>query len=229
MKNFWVVLLITILMTQVGYAAYENPETPSEADSLKHYTFLRAESLNDKKKYRYNEFEDIISGAAAFVVGNIGFFSVDSKVLKLGYSGIQTIGIVNIGKGIYDYYRPLVKAQQQSMLKNYQSSDKKSTMEYFSKEILKTLAQEERAKRLSLFYGSTLLTVQYGINVSFGNTPKSLKNIYYFLGGVNAIVALYTYFFPSKIEEFIYQNRSVNLFAGLSETNIPTLNLTWNF
>jgi hypothetical protein len=55
--------------------------------------------------------ETIFSGVIAFVIGNVGFYTTKSSVLKLGYSGVQTIGIINVGRGIYDVNSPSMEAE----------------------------------------------------------------------------------------------------------------------
>lgn len=157
--------------------------------------FLREQALQNKKKYKYNKYESIISGGLAFTVGNIGYYQTESSSLQVAYSGIQTIGILNVGQGIYDYYRPVFDKELYLALRRPKTAPKR---------IIKVFAQEERAKRLSLLYKSSLLATQYFANAFLGDTDDSLKDVYTFLGGVNLIVVGYAAFYKDKYEDYYY-------------------------
>lgn len=195
MKKILIILLI-------------NTVCASEMESL---TFLKNQADIQKKEFRYNQYEDIITGGLGFLVGNIGYHETDSASLKLAYSGIQTIGILNVGQGVYDYYRPLFDKEIYQAL-----TRRKNT----ASEIVRIFAQEERAKRLSLLYKSSLLSAQYFANAYLGNTEENLKDIYKFLGGVNLIVVGYALFYQDKYEKFYYSNSispvAINTPLGIS-------------
>ncbi|WP_372656139.1 hypothetical protein [Halobacteriovorax sp.] len=177
-------------------------------ERLRSYKFFKKHALSEKPKYKYNQYEGIISGASALLIGNVGYFTTDSKSMKLTYSLVQTIGFLNIGKGVYDYYRPQIYAEQYKLLRSYKSSSKANTVEYFSHGIIKNIALEDKAKRLSVLYTSSLLASQYLINIIGdklrGDENDQLNNIYYFLAGVNTVAAAYSYFSRSIYEEHYY-------------------------
>lgn len=189
--------------------------------------FLQQEVTKNQKRYRYNRYERIISGGAAFLIGNIGYFTTESVTLELAYSGIQTIGILNIGDGIYDYYRPTFDRELYKVARN--SKNPNST----AYGVIKTLAQEEKAKRISLLWKSSLLSVQYLSNAYLKSDEESLKDIYKFLGGVNIIVAGYSYFYRDKYESFIFgenaQIQPILFRSNQTENDIPGLVLSYRF
>ncbi|MBF0314175.1 MAG: hypothetical protein HQK52_12220 [Oligoflexia bacterium] len=100
------------------------------------------------------------------------------KKLKVAYTGIQTIGIINIGRSIYRINSPSIEGSFYELLSN------KEKMQYTSPELaghlLQIFAQEERAKRVALFYSSS------------------------FLSGVNAIIAIYSAFYKGNYEKYYY-------------------------
>ena len=162
------------------------------------YKFLKKKSYENKPEHKFNEYEDIISGSIAFAIGNIGYFTTQSSTLKIAYSGVQTVGIITVGHGIYDYYYPHFETRLLGLL-----SEKKMTRGKLSNGYVSLLGEMERAKRLSLLWSSSLLTLQYGLNSFLGkDIPNDLKDIYLFLGGINAIVATYSYFNISDYEDY---------------------------
>lgn len=167
------------------------------------YKFLKEKSEASRPTYEFNQYEDIISGSIAFAIGNIGYFTTDSSTLKIAYSGVQTVGIIAVGHGIYDYYYPHFESRLLTLL-----SQKKMTRGELSHGYVGLLGEMERAKRLSLLWSSSLLTLQYGLNSFVGDDiPTDLKDIYLFLGGVNAIIATYSYFYVSDYEKYYLDNK----------------------
>lgn len=167
------------------------------------YKFLKQKSAESRPEYEFNEYEDILSGSIAFLIGNVGYFTTDSSTLKIAYSGVQTVGIVAVGHGIYDYYYPHFETRLLGLL-----SQKKMTRGQLSDGYVSLLGEMDRAKRLSLLWSSSLLTLQYGLNAFFGDDiPNDMKDIYFFLGGVNAIVATYSYFNKTDYEEYYLQHK----------------------
>ena len=152
--------------------------------------FFLKEAKMKEKVYRFNPYETIFSGIIAFVIGNVGFYTTKSSVLKLGYSGVQTIGILNVGRGIYDVNSPSTEGELYRFLTN--DTNTGVSKEALSVKLIHVFAQEERAKRMALFYGSSFLTVQYFMNSFVGKTQPELKKIYLFMGGVNFIIATYS-------------------------------------
>jgi hypothetical protein len=74
------------------------------------------------------------------------------------------------------------------------------------------LGEMDRAKRISLLWSSSLLTMQYALNAFVSkDVSQDLKDIYLFLGGVNAIVATYSYFHKSDYEEYYDQQQQAKL------------------
>lgn len=173
-------------------------ESPGSA-----YAFLKKKSEESKPEIVYNEYEDIISGSIAFAVGNIGYFTTQSSTLQLAYSGVQTVGIIAVGHGIHDYYYPHFESRLLGLM-----SKKKMTRGELSDGYISLLGEMERAKRLSILWSASLLTAQYGLNAFLGkDIPSDLKDIYLFLGGVNAIVAIYSYYAVSDYEEYYLSHR----------------------
>ena len=174
----------------------------SKTNKNKSLRFLSEEVSKSSQKFRYNKYESIISGGAAFLIGNIGYFSTESVTLKLAYSGIQTIGILNIGDGIYDNYSPTFDRELYKVARGTKSPDSTAYG------VINILAKEEKAKRISLLWKSSLLATQYFSNAYLKNDEESLKDIYKFLGGVNLIVAGYSYFYQNKYESYIFGENS---------------------
>ncbi|WP_408098317.1 hypothetical protein ACJVC5_05225 [Peredibacter sp. HCB2-198] len=171
------------------------------------YKFLKQKSDESKSEIQFNEYEDIISGSIAFAIGNIGYFTTDSSTLKIAYSGVQTVGIIAVGHGIYDYYYPHFETRLLGLL-----SKKKLTRGQLSDGYVSLLGEMERAKRLSLLWSSSLLTMQYGLNAFLGkDVPQDLKDIYLFLGGVNAIIAVYSYYNVSDYEQYYLNQKKAKV------------------
>jgi hypothetical protein len=187
-------LIFLFLFSQSVFA-----KQAQKKDSMK---FFVNKSKESETQFQFNKYENIISGAAAFVIGNVGYVLTDSSVLKLSYTGIQTIGIVNIGRGIYKLNTPTVETSFYNLLNNekVKGYSKKS----LSNKILGIFAKEERAKRLSIFYSSAFLSFQYLLNATVYDSPGKLKNIYIFLGGVNALIAVYSGTYKNDYEKFYY-------------------------
>lgn len=162
------------------------------------YEFLKRKSLENRPAATFNKYEDIVAGSLAFVIGNVGYFSTDSATLKLAYSGVQTVGIIAVGHGIYDFYYPHFETRLLQLL-----SKKKMTRGQLADGYVGLLGEMERAKRISLLWSSSLLTMQYALNAFVSDDiPQDMKDIYLFLGGVNAIVATYSYFYKTDYEEY---------------------------
>jgi len=182
--------LIIAILIFCQFANAKEKETPLE--------FLKTEASNSTKKYRYNKYESMISGSLAFLAGNIGYHSTNSTSLKIAYSGIQTIGIINVGQGVYDYYRPIFDKELYMAVKKQKN---------ISGDIIEIFAKEERAKRKALLWRSSLLATQYFANAYFDDTEENLKDIYKFLGGVNLIVVSYATFYQGKYEAYYFDNQ----------------------
>ncbi len=169
-----IIILIIIFSCSVGHSkAYT--KTKSKKDPTNFYLNIEKKK---KPKYIFNQYENIIAGTTAFVIGNIGYLTTDSPVLKLAYTGIQTIGIMNVGSGIYQMNSmPVDAAIRDSLsLKNKYLYSKKQ----IANTMLKTFATNARAKRLALFYSSSILAGQYFMNATIYDSPGRLKNIYMF-------------------------------------------------
>lgn len=174
--------------------------------------FLKRKGVESKKEYTFNEYEDIISGSIAFTIGNIGYFTTKSSTLQIAYSGVQTVGILAIGQGIYDYYYPHFETRLLSLL-----NQKKLTREKMADGYVSLLGEIERAKRLSLLWSSSLLMVQYALNAFVStDVPRDLKDIYLFLGGVNAIVSAYSFLNVSDYEAYYLKKRSRTTFGVIA-------------
>lgn len=196
-----ITFFVIISFSVNAYSAGTTSPLPAPTKSSASEFFLTEAKLKEKV-YRFNPYETIFSGAIAFVIGNAGFYTTKSNVLKLGYSGVQTIGIINVGRGIYEVNSPSTEGE----LYKFLSKDQKPEIskEALSAKLIHIFAQEERAKRMALFYGSSLLSVQYFVNSFVGNTQPELKKIYLFLGGVNVIIATYAATMKGNYEKKIY-------------------------
>lgn len=192
------------------------------------YQFLKKKSQESKPQATFNEYEDIISGSLAFVVGNIGYFTTQSNTLKIAYSGVQTVGIIGVGHGIYDYYYPHFDSRLLELL-----SKKQMTRGELADGYVALLGEIERAKRVSILWSSSLLTVQYGLNAFISkDVPSDMKDIYLFLSGVNAIVAAYSYFHVSDYEQYYLRRQEAQLGFIFVPTDFDTkagLALTWTY
>lgn len=174
---------------------------PVRADKISAYKFLKQKSIESKPTTNFNKYEDIVAGSAAFLIGNIGYFTTESATLKLAYSGVQTVGIIGVGHGIYDFYYPHFETRLLELL-----SKKKMTRGELADGYVGLLGEMDRAKRISLLWSSSLLTMQYALNAFIADDiPQDMKDIYLFLGGVNAIVATYSYFHKTDYEEYYNQ------------------------
>lgn len=184
---------------------------------------------NKNENYTFNKYEGLISGFTAFVIGNIGYLSSDNSVLKLTYSGIQTIGIINIGRGVYDLNNSSLDKRFEELVTN------KNVKSYSKSEVALNLieiyAYEQRAKRLALFYSSSILSLQYFLNAVVFDSPGQLKNTYIFLGGVNTIIAFYSGFYKGSYESTYFGNGfDLNPFlAQIDNLPVVGLGLSFNF
>ena len=218
-------LTIILLFFCQNLLAVESPIAKDKSAA----TFFLQEAKLKEKVYRFNPYETIISGAIAFVIGNVGFYTTKSSVLKLGYSGVQTIGIINVGHGIYEVNSPSIERELYKSL----SKDKFPAVskEILSPKLIQVFAQEDRAKRMAIFYGSSLLSVQYFVNSFVGNTQKDLKKIYLFMGGVNLIIATYSGLSSINYEKKVYGDE-IDLrpvFVATDKEAIGGINLTYSF
>ena len=219
------IMALTVLILLKSVFAAEVPTVKNKSTTA----FFLEEAKLKEKVYRFNPYETIISGTIAFVIGNVGFYTTKSSVLKLGYSGVQTIGIINVGHGIYEVNSPSGEGE----LYKYLSKDKLPTIskELLSYKLIQVFAQEDRAKRMAIFYGSSLLSFQYFVNAFVGDTQKDLKKIYLFMGGVNLIISAYSGFTSSNYENKVYGDE-INLrpvFVATDKEAIGGLSLTYSF
>jgi hypothetical protein len=193
------------------------------SETVKPFKYLREEVKTAEKEYQFNEYEAIIGGGLAFLVGNIGFYTTNSETLKLAYGGIQTVGIISVGQGVYDYYRPNTDQEMLNLLQQ-----KKMTRSSLADGFITILGQEERAQRLALLYGSSLLVVQYAANAYLSDTPKDIKDIYLFLGGVNLIVAGHSYLNRGKYERYFDLKEQVT-FRPMLAPDLAGLRASFSF
>ena len=219
--------ILAILLSLVFQSAYAVEEKKLNDNSAA--TFFLKEAKLKEKVYRFNPYETIISGTIAFVIGNVGFYTTKSSVLKLGYSGVQTIGIINVGHGIYEVNSPSIEGELYKAL----SKEKIPTVskELLSIKLIQIFAQEDRAKRMAIFYGSSLLSLQYFVNAFVGDTQKDLKKIYLFMGGVNLIISTYSSLSSSNYEKKVYGDK-IDLrpvFIANDKEAIGGFNLTYSF
>jgi hypothetical protein len=170
------------------------------ADDL---VFFKQQALKDKKEQSGYKYEDIISGGAAFVIGNVGYFTTSSTPLRLSYSLVQTVGIINVSDGVFHLNNPSKNDYYHEMLRQFpDGQDKKRNVRFLSRNLIAITARSDRAQRLAMFYRSGLLAAQYIINTLDNKTSDDLKNIYYFMAGINLITASYSYFMKSEYEQY---------------------------
>jgi len=184
------------------------------------YEFLKKKSKEMKPTETFNRYEDIISGSLAFVIGNVGYFTTNSQTLQIAYSGVQTVGIISVGHGIYDYYYPHFETRLLDLLNKKQMSRGELANGYVA-----LLGEMDQAKRISLLWSSSLLTMQYGLNAFVSrDISQDMKDIYLFLGGVNAIIAIYSYYHRTDYEKFYQKQKGpeVGLFVIPNGAGIST-------
>lgn len=191
--------------------------------------FFKLKNKNKTKKYQFNKYENLISGTAAFLIGNIGYMASDSSVLKVTYSGVQTIGIINIGRSIYKIHSPSIENRFESLVTDPKVNS--YTKKEVGNHLIEIYAKEERAKRLSLFYSSSILALQYMFNSLVYDSPDQLENTYIFLGGVNSIIAIYSALYKGDYERHYFGNDfDLSPFASVQPNgNTYGLSLTYNF
>ncbi len=211
---------IVMLFVSVSLSAASN-KSPVE--------FFKDKNKGQSKKYRFNKYENLISGTAAFLIGNVGYIASDSSVLKITYSGVQTIGIINIGRAIYKIHSPSIEKRFESLVTN--KSVKSYSKDEVGNHLIEIYAKEERAKRLSLFYSSAILSLQYMFNSFVYDSPGQLENTYIFLGGVNAVIAVYNGLYKGDYEKYYFGNElDLSPFAVLRNGHEAYgLSLTYNF
>ncbi len=182
-----------------------------------------------QREYRFNKYENLISGTTAFLIGNIGYVTSNSEVLKIAYSGIQTIGLVNIGRSIYKIHSPSINKRFESFVTNKRV--KSYSRIDVADELVDIYAHEDRAKRLSLFYSSSILAIQYYLNALVYETPDSLESTYLFLGSVNTIIAVYSALYKSDYEKHLFgEDFDINPFVtGVDRPNGLGLSISFSF
>ncbi len=205
-------ILIVLFLFLFSPLVFAKEANPSHGNDEKSIQFFVKEFSTQENKWQFNEYENFFSGVAAFVIGNIGYATTDSSALALTYSAIQTIGIINIGEGLYKINSPSIEGSFKELLTN------KKVKHYSKKDLafhlIKIYAKEKRAKRLSFFYSASILSAQYILNATVYNSPTKLKNVYIFLGSINAIMATYMAFNKSSYESFLFGDHiDLNPFA----------------
>ncbi len=197
--------------------------------------FFKQQAEKKEEKFYFNKYETLLSGTLAFAIGNIGYYTTNSYILKLGYSGVQTIGVINFGRGLYNLNSPNIENELSKLLSNKE----KATIDknFLSLKLIEINAREERAKRVSLFYSSSLLSFQYLLNAFVGDTPKELRNIYVFMAGINSLIAGYSSLSKSEYEKYYFgDNLDISPTVSLlpdernqSVQKVPSLFVTYRF
>ncbi len=89
--------------------------------------------------------------------------------------------------GIYDYYYPHFETRLLELLNKKQMSRGELANGY-----LALLGEMDQARRVSVLWSSSLLTMQYALKAFVSqDISQDMKDIYLFLGGVNAIIATF--------------------------------------
>ncbi|MGZ3656826.1 MAG: hypothetical protein ACXVCS_14825 [Bdellovibrionota bacterium] len=216
-------LAIICLVAPAAFASSGGPDTDALQDK-RALEFFQKNAGPASSKYSYNPYESLISGVAAFIFGNVGYLTTTSSSLQITYSAVQTIGIIDIGHGIYQAQAPSMDSSLRDMLSD--EKNRNFSREKLAGRLLKIFAQEDRAKRLSIFYSSSFLTVQYAMNATIYKSSGQLKKVYLFLGGVNAIVATYSALSKSKYEAAHYGDKiDISPFANIDPADGATYGL----
>ncbi|MBX3041298.1 MAG: hypothetical protein KF789_11385 [Bdellovibrionaceae bacterium] len=133
----------------------------------------------------------LLSGALATIGGNLGYYSSSDSFSRGAYALTQSVGIVAIGYGasIYwngnefdSFYRAvrdssLSSAQKTELLQRFLSNEK---------------TQRERTRWIRM--GTHALLAVVNFYSASQEKDKDVKNVFQFLGGVNALLA-FTYAF----------------------------------
>lgn len=222
---------IFIIFTVIFFEFYVNAEevkskpsaaqTPAQTPS---YDFIQKEA-KPKTSYQFNPYEDLIASTIALAIGTVGYYSCKDSVVKLAYSGIESLAIVNMGKAVYNHYKPNLENDIYVLTKDLEKANSRlNPNEMISERLLAYMAKEQRAKRYALLAGSTLLTAQYFSNAFIGHPQKDLKRIYTFMGVVNTIIMSYSFLFRSKYEHFYYYELKNKPVANLDFKTVPYKN-----
>jgi hypothetical protein len=116
------------------------------------------------------------------------------------------------------------------MFKHFpEGQDRKRNIKYFSRNLIAITAKNDRAVRLSRFFRSSLLSAQYLINTLDGHTSDDLKNIYYFMAGINIITASYSYFTRSDFELYYENSKKTAMVAPFALPDGGGLAFAWKF
>ena len=220
------IIILSMLMTMLPAYSMASKTKETKKSSI---DFFKEKNKKIKSEFRFNRYENLISGLTAFTIGNIGYITSNSEVLKLTYSGIQTIGLINIGRSIYKMHSPSINKRFEKFVtdENVNSYSRKDVAD----ELVDIYGREDRAERLSLFYSSSILAAQYFLNTLVYETPEALESTYLFLGGVNTIVAIYSALYKSDYEKHLFgDDLDLNpFFFGNSEQQLLGLNMTYRF
>jgi hypothetical protein len=182
--------------------------------------------LEGERKYRYNPYENIFSGTISFLVGTVGYYSSNALDLKLVYALTQSIGVVTTGYGIHDYYAPRWNHELQQTLSGVHRS--RNPRNFIAKRTINFLSAEHEAKNRSIMMTSGMLVISNSANILIDEPPNSLKNIFYFIGGVNLIIFLHSLFNDgpySKLRQQLEMNKkySLNVLPTLTPQNNSVL------
>ena len=176
----------------LGLACLAHADIPIDFDPNPNYKSWEAfeksillETSVDTKKGK----SQILSGTLALVAGLIGAGATDDPIEKGVYSIFQSLGITSIGFGYYDQVvgsedrklyemikqpsNNLTTAQKDEIVRNYLSVHQEFT-------------KKENRVKLTTF---SLLAITYLYNGSRVQN-ESIRNSFYFIGGINALVAL---------------------------------------
>ncbi|HLE09703.1 MAG: hypothetical protein A2504_02155 [Bdellovibrionales bacterium RIFOXYD12_FULL_39_22] len=199
MKQISAYIILCFLAVKAGYG---NSQANASDSNSRAILFYENQYQNSKRPFKYNQYENIISGGMAFLVGNFGYIYSESSFTKISYAAIQTIGIINVGRGIYKLTSPDVDASFYKLLTddNVDNYSKSSIAQH----LLEISAKEARARRLYIFYSTSLLATQYFINALIYKSTEKVKNTYLFLGGINVIIAGYAAINKNNSEEYFF-------------------------
>lgn len=183
------------------------------------------QEFGDKNTFGFWSNKEFLSGIISFTAGTIGYYTVSSDVLKVAYSLVQTIGTLSIGQSVYYSMSPnldetylrvsnsvdhlnSVNSKEhfvyQNNIKNNinNSGENGNIKEVVAAEFIRTYAEEEHAKRISRMVTSSILLAQYMSSALINSPQSGIKNIYFYLSGVNLLILMHSIFFKSDYEKF---------------------------
>lgn len=175
-----VFLLVGSVVSSPAFAAedieYEGPAQWQHFDK-----FMREREEED----RITGLSYIISGAIATLGGSVGYYSSDDTFSRGAYAITQSVGIAALGYGASVYwngneYNSFYRAVRDSSISPSQKS-----------EILSRFLENEKGQRARARWiraGTHIVLAAVNFYSASREKDKDVRNIFNFLGGVNAVI-----------------------------------------